>query len=79
MFSEHGHESNTVSTIKNNLNLDIGKIVNNLLEKGYRIVNGYGKLRNSTFRIGHMGEVTLEQLETMLNVLTEVIKKNKNE
>jgi aspartate aminotransferase-like enzyme len=77
MFSEHGHESNTVSTINNNLNLDIGKVVNNLLEKGYRIVNGYGKLRNSTFRIGHMGEVTIEQLETMLNVLTEVILKSK--
>ncbi|MHA2281971.1 MAG: pyridoxal-phosphate-dependent aminotransferase family protein [Promethearchaeota archaeon] len=78
MFSEKTYESNTVSTIKNSLNLDIGKVVNKLLEKGYRIVNGYGNLKNSTFRIGHMGEVTLNQLEVMLNVLTEVILKNKN-
>ncbi|MHA2182594.1 MAG: pyridoxal-phosphate-dependent aminotransferase family protein [Promethearchaeota archaeon] len=77
MFSEKGYESNTVSTIKNSLNLDIGKVVNTLLEKGYRIVNGYGNLKNSTFRIGHMGEVTIKQLETMLDVLTEVILKNK--
>lgn len=77
MFSEKGYESNTVSTIKNSLNLDIGEVVNSMLERGYRIVNGYGNLKNSTFRIGHMGEVTLNQLETMLNVLTEVIKKKK--
>ncbi|MHA2038075.1 MAG: pyridoxal-phosphate-dependent aminotransferase family protein [Promethearchaeota archaeon] len=75
MFSEEGYESNTVSTISNNLNLDIGDVVNSMLEKGYRIVNGYGNLRNKTFRIGHMGEVTLNQLEAMLNVLTEIILK----
>ncbi|MHA1987991.1 MAG: pyridoxal-phosphate-dependent aminotransferase family protein [Promethearchaeota archaeon] len=79
MFSEENHESNTVSTIKNSLNLDIGKVVNRLLESGYRIVNGYGNLKNSTFRIGHMGEVTIKQLESMLNVLTEIILKSKQE
>ncbi len=77
MFSERNYESNTVSTIKNSLNLDIGAIVNSMLEREYRIVNGYGNLKNSTFRIGHMGEVTIKQLEAMLNVLTEVILKNK--
>jgi len=41
-------------------------------------VNGYGDLRNKTFRIGHMGEVTLKELEAMLNILTEVILKNRN-
>ena len=75
MFPEKGYESNTVSTIKNSLNLDIGKIVNSLLERGYRIVNGYGNLKNSTFRIGHMGEVSIKQLEAMLNILTEVVLK----
>ncbi|MHA2393031.1 MAG: pyridoxal-phosphate-dependent aminotransferase family protein [Promethearchaeota archaeon] len=77
MFSENGYESNTVSTIKNNLNLDITNMVNDLLEEGYRIVNGYGKLRNNTFRIGHMGELTLKHLEEMLKVLTIIISKLK--
>ncbi|KKN22365.1 hypothetical protein LCGC14_0915970, partial [marine sediment metagenome] len=73
MFSEKGHESNTVSTIRNNLNVDISKMVNKMLDKGFRIVNGYGKLKNKTFRIGHMGELTLSELELMLDVLTDVI------
>jgi len=73
MFSEKGYESNTVSTMKNSLNIDIGKMVYMLLEKGYRIVNGYGSLKNKTFRIGHMGEITLKDLEAMLKVLAEIV------
>jgi len=77
MFPEKGYESNTVSTISNSLNLDIPKMVSMLLEKGYRIVNGYGNLVNKTFRIGHMGEINLKDLEKMLKVLTEIIKELK--
>jgi aspartate aminotransferase-like enzyme len=43
------------------------------MEKGYKIVNGYGDLRNKTFRIGHMGEITLKDLEKMLEILTDII------
>ena len=73
MFPEKGYESNTVSTMKNSLNIDIGKMVSMLLGKGYRIVNGYGSLKNKTFRIGHMGEITLKDLEEMLKVLAEIV------
>ncbi len=78
MFSEKGYESNTVSTMKNSFNIEIGEVINRMLESGYRIVNGYGALRNSTFRIGHMGEVTVKDLEAMLKVLAEIISKYKN-
>ncbi|MBD3212124.1 MAG: aminotransferase class V-fold PLP-dependent enzyme [Candidatus Lokiarchaeota archaeon] len=73
MFSESGYESNTVSTMKNSLNLDYGKMVKQMLSKGYRIVNGYGSLANETFRIGHMGEITIKELEKMLEILTDII------
>ena len=73
MFAEKGYESNTVSTMKNSLNIDIEKMVSTLLSRGYRIVNGYGDLKNKTFRIGHMGEITLAELEEMLKVLTEIV------
>ncbi|MFX0037851.1 MAG: pyridoxal-phosphate-dependent aminotransferase family protein [Promethearchaeota archaeon] len=73
MFPEKGYESNTVSTIKNSLDLDIPKMVSLLLGKGYRIVNGYGDLVNKTFRIGHMGEIQIRDLEEMLKVLGDII------
>ncbi|MFW9781705.1 MAG: pyridoxal-phosphate-dependent aminotransferase family protein [Candidatus Heimdallarchaeota archaeon] len=67
--------SNTVSTMKNNLNIDTSKMVSMLLNEGYRIVDGYGSLKGKTFRIGHMGEITVKELEDMLKVLTEIITK----
>jgi len=73
MFPEKGYESNTVSTMRNSLNIDIAITVSTLLAKGYRIVNGYGDLKNKTFRIGHMGEITVKELEEMLKVLTDIV------
>ena len=73
MFPAKGYESNTVSTMTNSIDIDFGKMVSTMLSKGYRIVNGYGNLANKTFRIGHMGEITVEELEEMLEILTEVI------
>lgn len=75
MFPEKGYESDTVSTIKNTFNIDYSEMVNLMLSKGYRIVNGYGDLVGKTFRIGHMGEITLKDLEEMLEVLTDIISK----
>ncbi|NVM34632.1 MAG: alanine--glyoxylate aminotransferase family protein [Candidatus Lokiarchaeota archaeon] len=77
MLPEKGYESNTVSTIKNSLDLDISKMISMLLDKGYRIVNGYGQLVNKTFRIGHMGEIQLEDLGKMLDVLADIISELK--
>ncbi|MFX0031116.1 MAG: pyridoxal-phosphate-dependent aminotransferase family protein [Candidatus Hodarchaeota archaeon] len=73
MFPEKGYESNTVSTIKNSLDLNIPQMVSLLLEKGFRIVNGYGDLANKTFRIGHMGEIQLKDLQEMLDVLANIL------
>jgi len=41
--------------------------------KGITISAGYGKLKDATIRIGHMGEHTLPELERVLTVLEEVL------
>ena len=43
-------------------------------ERGWTIGGGYGKLKPTTFRIGHMGDHTVDGLNAMLDVLTEVVK-----
>jgi aspartate aminotransferase-like enzyme len=43
-------------------------------ERGWVIGGGYGKLKGSTIRIGHMGDHTVEELESLLAVLTEVVR-----
>lgn len=40
-----------------------------------RIANGYGPLKGKTFRIGHMGEVQLSDLEILLAAIEEFLAK----
>ncbi len=40
---------------------------------GFTIATGYGKLKERTFRIGHMGDHTVEELEALLAALEEVL------
>jgi aspartate aminotransferase-like enzyme len=40
-----------------------------------RIANGYGKLKGEVFRVAHMGETTEADIEDLLEVLDEYIKK----
>jgi predicted phosphoserine aminotransferase len=42
-------------------------------ERGYQIATGYGRMKDETFRIGHMGDHTEAALEGLLDVLTEVL------
>jgi aspartate aminotransferase-like enzyme len=44
-----------------------------LAERGFTVAPGYGKLREEMFRIGHMGDHTVAELETLLHVLEEVL------
>ena len=40
--------------------------------RGYTLGGGYGKWKENTFRIGHMGDISLDDLNAMLDVLEEV-------
>jgi aspartate aminotransferase-like enzyme len=42
-------------------------------ELGFVIGGGYGRLKDSTFRIGHMGDKTIDELVALLDVLGEVV------
>ena len=46
-----------------------------MLDRGFTIGGGYGKLKGRAFRIGHMGDHTLEQLESLLGHLEEALLK----
>jgi aspartate aminotransferase-like enzyme len=40
--------------------------------RGFTLGGGYGEWKDSTFRIGHMGDMTLADVNAMLDVLDEV-------
>ena len=43
-------------------------------KRGYTLGGGYGQWKSKTFRIGHMGDIPLEDLRWMLDVLDEVVR-----
>ena len=52
-----------VETLKG---VSTGTITTILLKKGMRIANGYGDLKNKTFRVAHMGETQMHHIEELL-------------
>jgi aspartate aminotransferase-like enzyme len=72
MFPEPGYESVTVSCIRNTLGKNVRELNEKLALKGYLISNGYGKLSEKTFRIGHMGEWTLQGIREVLALIDEI-------
>jgi aspartate aminotransferase-like enzyme len=43
-------------------------------QRGYTLGGGYGEWKDTTFRIGHMGDISVADLEAMLDVLAEVAR-----
>jgi len=41
-------------------------------KRGYTLGGGYGQWKETTFRIGHMGDITIDDVNEMLDVLEEV-------
>ncbi len=66
MFPEPGYESVTVSTIKNTLGKSVADLNKELAKRGMAISNGYGDLKEKTFRIAHMGEWTPGEIKEVL-------------
>ena len=83
-FAEEGFSSPTLTAIKNiprfhsgqAKNIDIKKINEELAKRGKVISGGYGKLKDLTFRISHMGEIYPEDIKELLNDLGEILKLN---
>ncbi|MCD6356312.1 MAG: alanine--glyoxylate aminotransferase family protein [Anaerolineaceae bacterium] len=75
LFAEEGMRSKTVATINNDRNIDIPAL-NAFLIKKYqmRISNGYGDLKNKTFRIATMGETTLDDINALLDAMEEFMR-----
>ena len=72
LFAEEGYRSVTVSTVENKLGKDVGELNKGLALKGFVIADGYGKLKGQTFRIGHMGDHTLDELKELLKAIEEI-------
>ena len=73
LFAEEGAESQTVTCIENTRGIDVAETVETISEE-YDMVfsSGYGSLSEESFRIGHMGEHTVESINALTDAIEDV-------
>lgn len=70
VLASEGSRSPTVSCVTHG---SPAGVVSAMAERGWVIGGGYGKVKDRTFRIGHMGDHTVDGVEALLSVLDSVI------
>ena len=73
LFAEAGARSETVTCIRNTRGIKVADLVSTLAARGLGLGNGYGKLKELTFRIGHMGDHTIAGIDGLLSAIDEAI------
>ena len=73
LFPESGFESETITCIRNDADWNINDINDKLLEREFRMDRGYGKFKGKAFRIPHMGNIYMDDLEKYLTTFDEVL------
>jgi aspartate aminotransferase-like enzyme len=66
------HASATVTALAPVLPPDT--IRNEMKKRGYTLGGGYGQWKDTTFRIAHMGDMTIADVEAMLDALADVTR-----
>ncbi len=72
-FAEPGYESPTVTCVANTRGVDVAGLNRELGRQWVRIANGYGPLRETTFRIGHMGDVGDWEIRGLLAEIDRIL------
>ncbi len=74
LFAEPGYESVTVTTVKNTHGISVKDLNNELMKRGMMLSNGYGELKEKTFRIAHMGQVQPGDIMALLDSVDEILE-----
>lgn len=73
IFTDVNYLSNTLTVIKNTQGISVSNLNEKLQERGFLIANGYGDLKDKTFRISHMGDYTVQDVNELLININEIL------
>ena len=73
LFPEPDYESVTLTAVANTRGISVAQLNDELGKRGKTISNGYGNLKEKTFRIAHMGDLTLDEIKELLNDIKEIL------
>ncbi len=73
LFSEEGYESPTLTCIANTRGISVSALNKELGKQWAAISNGYGDLKEKTFRIAHMGDTQEWEIRGLLAVIDRIL------
>ena len=62
-----------MTNIKNTKGISVKDLNAELGKRGYMISNGYGDLKEKTFRIAHMADTTLDEIKALLAEIEDIL------
>jgi len=74
LFSEEGYESPTVTCVENTRGISVVDLNEELGRQWTQISNGYGKLKEKTFRIAHMGDTQEWEIRGLLATIDSILE-----
>jgi aspartate aminotransferase-like enzyme len=73
LFADERYLSNTLTTITNTQGIDVASLNKELGARGFQISNGYGKMKDKTFRFAHMGDLTIDDVKGLLANIDNIL------
>ncbi len=74
IYPEEGYWSPTLTCISNTKEIGVAEMIKTLADEyNVRIANGYGDIKGKTFRIAHMGDSQVDEIEGLLRVIEAVL------
>ncbi|HBH12596.1 MAG TPA: aminotransferase [Clostridiales bacterium] len=73
LFADEKYLSNTLTTVDNTRQISVKDLNTELGKRGFLISNGYGDLKEKTFRIAHMADITPDEIKELLSVIEEIL------
>jgi len=74
IFPEEGYWSPTLTCVRNTREIDVAGLIQTLADEyNLRISNGYGDIKGKTFRIAHMGDAQVDEIEGLLRAIESVL------
>ncbi len=72
LAADADHASVTVTALEPSMKAET--IRTDMKNRGFTLGGGYGEWKEKTFRVGHMGDISIESLTAMLDALDEVVR-----
>ena len=74
LYPVEKYASKTVTCIKNTRGISVADLNKELGKRNLMLSNGYGKLKEQTFRIAHMGDLRMSDIDELLGAIDEILK-----